>query len=61
MKDVREKALTDAKRAGHDIEAVQVARAHADRCTTVEHVKQARSAGCGDASKVAGRLILGIV
>ncbi|WP_423193266.1 hypothetical protein [Cupriavidus sp. H18C2] len=40
MRDVREKALTDAKRAGYDIEAVPVAGAHADRCTTEGHIKQ---------------------
>lgn len=40
MKDIRAKALTDAKRAGYDIEALQVAGAHADRATTEGYIKQ---------------------
>ncbi|KAI3591612.1 hypothetical protein D9X30_3437 [Cupriavidus sp. U2] len=40
VKDIRAKALTDAKRAGYDIEALQVAGAHADRATTEGYIKQ---------------------
>ncbi len=39
VKDIRATALTDAKRAG-DIEALQVAGAHADRSTTEGYIKQ---------------------
>ena len=40
IKDIRAKALTDAKKAGYDIDALQVAGAHADRATTVGYIKQ---------------------
>lgn len=40
VKDIRAKALTDAKREGYDIEALQVAGAHADRATTEGYIKQ---------------------
>jgi hypothetical protein len=40
VKDIRAKALMDAKRAGYDIEALQVAGAHADRSTTEVYLKQ---------------------
>lgn len=40
VKDIRAKALTDAKKAGYDIEALQVAGAHADRSTTEGYIKQ---------------------
>jgi integrase len=40
VKDIRAKALTDAKRAGYDIEALQVAGAHTDRATTESYIKQ---------------------
>ncbi len=39
-KDIRAKALTDAKKAGYDIEALQVADAHTDRSTTGDYIKQ---------------------
>lgn len=40
VKDIRAKALTDAKKAGYDIDALQVAGAHADRATTEGYIKQ---------------------
>lgn len=40
VKDIRAKALTDAKKAGYDIEALQVAGAHTDRSTTEGYIKQ---------------------
>ncbi len=40
VKDIRAKALTDAKKAGYDIEALQVAGAHTDRATTEGYIKQ---------------------
>lgn len=40
VKDIRAKAMTDAKRAGYDIEALQIAGAHADRATTEGYIKQ---------------------
>jgi integrase len=39
IKDIRAKALTDAKRAGYDIDALQVAGAHTDRSTTEGYIK----------------------
>jgi hypothetical protein len=40
VKDIRAKALTDAKKAGYDIDALQVAGAHAVRATTAAYIKQ---------------------
>jgi integrase len=40
IKDIRAKAMTDAKNAGYDIDALQVAGAHADRATTQDYIKQ---------------------
>lgn len=40
VKDIRAKAMTDAKKAGYDIDALQVAGAHADRATTAGYIKQ---------------------
>ena len=40
IKDIRAQALTDAKRAGYDIDELQVAGAHADRATTEDYIKQ---------------------
>lgn len=40
VKDARAKALTDAKKAGYDIKALQVAGVHADRSTTEGYIKQ---------------------
>ncbi len=40
VKDIRAKVMTDAKRAGYDIEALQIAGAHADRATTEGYIKQ---------------------
>jgi len=42
VKDIRAKALTDAKKAGYDIEALQVAGAHTDRATTEGYASSAR-------------------
>ncbi|HGL5074131.1 TPA: tyrosine-type recombinase/integrase [Burkholderia multivorans] len=39
VKDIRAKAITDAKRAGYDIEALQIAAAHSDRATTEGYIK----------------------
>jgi integrase len=39
IKDIRAKAMTDAKRAGYDLEALQVAGAHTDRSTTEGYIK----------------------
>ena len=39
IKDIRAKAMTDAKRAGYDIDALQVAGAHTDRSTTAGYIK----------------------
>jgi len=39
IKDIRAKALTDAKKAGYDIDALQVAGAHTDRATTEGYIK----------------------
>ncbi|MGA7781152.1 MAG: tyrosine-type recombinase/integrase [Paraburkholderia sp.] len=39
IKDIRAKALTDAKKAGYDIDALQVAGAHTDRSTTEGYIK----------------------
>ncbi|MEM5424719.1 tyrosine-type recombinase/integrase [Paraburkholderia ferrariae] len=39
IKDIRAKAMTDAKRAGYDIDALQVAGAHTDRATTEIYIK----------------------
>ncbi len=36
---LRGKALTDAKRAGYNIDALQVAGAHTDRSTTEGYIK----------------------
>jgi integrase len=40
IKDIRAKALTDAKKAGYDIDALQAAAAHTDRSTTAGYIKQ---------------------
>jgi len=40
VKDIRAKALTDAKKAGYNIEALQVTGAHTDRSTTEGYIKQ---------------------
>lgn len=40
VKDIRAKALTDAKKAGYNIEALQIAGAHTDRATTEGYIKQ---------------------
>lgn len=40
IKDIRAQALTDAKRAGYDIDELQIAGAHADRTTTEGYIKQ---------------------
>lgn len=39
IKDIRAKAMTDAKKRGYDIEALQAAGAHAARETTEIHIK----------------------
>lgn len=39
IKDIRAKAITDARRAGYDIDALQVAAAHADKATTEVYFK----------------------
>jgi integrase len=39
IKDIRAKPMTDAKRSGYDLDALQVARAHADRSTTDGYIK----------------------
>lgn len=39
IKDIRAKALTDAQRAGYDVDALQVAAAHADKATTEVYFK----------------------
>lgn len=39
VKDIRAKAMTDARRAGYDIDALQVAAAHSDRNTTEIYIK----------------------
>lgn len=39
VKDIRPKAITNAKRAGYDSDAPQVATAHADRATTEIYIK----------------------
>ncbi|MBB3256913.1 tyrosine-type recombinase/integrase [Paraburkholderia sp. WP4_3_2] len=39
IKDIRAKAITDARRAGYDIDALQVAAAHADKATTEIYFK----------------------
>lgn len=39
IKDIRAKALTDAKKAGYDIDALMVAAAHADKSTTEIYFK----------------------
>jgi integrase len=39
IKDIRAKAMTDAKRAGYDLDALQVAGAHTDRSTTQGYIK----------------------
>ncbi|MCP3709774.1 tyrosine-type recombinase/integrase [Paraburkholderia sp. CNPSo 3274] len=39
IKDIRAKALTDARRAGYDVDALQVAAAHADKATTEIYFK----------------------
>jgi integrase len=39
IKDIRAKAMTDAKAAGYDIDALQVAGAHADKSTTEIYIK----------------------
>lgn len=39
IKDIRAKALTDAKRAGYTLDDLQVAGAHTDRATTAEYIK----------------------
>lgn len=40
IKDIRAKAMTDAKRAGYDLDALQVAGVHTDRATTEDYIKQ---------------------
>jgi integrase len=40
IKDIRAKAITDAKKAGYDIDALQTAAAHTDRSTTEGYIKQ---------------------
>ncbi|WP_322068956.1 tyrosine-type recombinase/integrase [Paraburkholderia bannensis] len=40
IKDIRAKALTDARRAGYDVDALQVAAAHADKATTEIYFKE---------------------
>jgi len=40
VKDIRARALTDAKKAGYHIDELQVAGAHADRATTEGYMKQ---------------------
>jgi len=40
VKNIRAKALTDAKKAGCHIDELQVAGAHADRSTTEDYIKQ---------------------
>jgi integrase len=40
VKDIRAKALTDAERAGYDIEALKIAAAHSDTKTTQIYLKQ---------------------
>ena len=40
IKDIRAKAMTDASKAGYDLDALQVAGAHADRSTTQGYIKQ---------------------
>lgn len=39
VKDIRAKALTDAKRAGYTLDDLQVAGAHTDRATTAGYIK----------------------
>ncbi|MFM0300010.1 tyrosine-type recombinase/integrase [Paraburkholderia sediminicola] len=39
IKDIRAKALTDAKKAGYDIDALMIAAAHADKSTTEIYFK----------------------
>lgn len=39
IKAIRDEAMTDAKRAGYDIEALQIRAAHADRTTTEIYIK----------------------
>ena len=39
IKDIRAKAMTDAKRSGYDLEALQVAGTHTDRSTTEGYIK----------------------
>jgi integrase len=39
IKDIRAKAMTDAKRSGYDLDALQVAGAHTDRSTTEGYIK----------------------
>lgn len=39
IKDIRAKALTDARRAGYDVDALMVAAAHADKATTEIYFK----------------------
>lgn len=40
IKDIRAKALSDAKRAGYDIDEIMVAAAHADKATTEIYFKE---------------------
>lgn len=40
VKDIRAKALSDAKRAGYDIDALMIAAAHTDRATTEIYFKE---------------------
>ncbi|MCY0386497.1 tyrosine-type recombinase/integrase [Robbsia sp. Bb-Pol-6] len=39
VKDIRAKAMTDAKRQGYDLDVLQIAGAHADRATTAGYIK----------------------
>jgi len=42
INDIRAKAMTDAKRAGYDLDALQVAGAHTDRSTTQGYIKSSK-------------------
>ncbi|ESH90737.1 hypothetical protein B551_0222460 [Cupriavidus sp. HPC(L)] len=40
IKDIRAKAMTDASKAGYDLDELQVAGAHAEGSTTQGYIKQ---------------------
>lgn len=40
IKVFRAKAMSDAKRAGYDLDALQAAGIHTDRSTTEDYIKQ---------------------